>query len=351
MGIDLSGGLADAREFVFAEQPDDPEMRESVNVWVWDSRNEVGMPRIGVEAVAEHWATHDIQVNIAFADGRVVNILGPAPAHDPKGPDGRPRIFGAGPLSFELLEPFTRWRLRLDGRGTWTSVDAQLAGWTPGLGGGDPVEVVLDLDIESAVPPWEGGTLLEEAGRVMATQEEGALMGGPRFEQLFRTTGRLRVGTDSHDIDGGGLRIRRTGVRRLAAFRGHVWQSSIFPSGRAFGLLLYPPRNDGKPTFNEGYLFEGGDALTPARVVDAPWLRRLEPKGQDVSVVLETERGRTTITGETILSTFMVMGPQQGMGFTEGFNLQQAIVRYDWEGETANGMLERSTSSDMLEQS
>jgi hypothetical protein len=135
-------------------------------------------------------------------------------------------------------------------------------------------------------------------------------------------------------------------VRRLARFRGHVWQSSIFPSGRGFGLCLYPERDDGKPTFNEGYLFDGDGALIPARVTDAPWLQELEPKGQDVTVTLETEDGRTeTIRGETVLSTCHVMGPHSGGGFVSDFALQQAIVEYSWGDETATGMIERSRAS------
>ena len=35
MTVDLTGGLPDERKFVFAAQPDDPEMRESVNAWIW----------------------------------------------------------------------------------------------------------------------------------------------------------------------------------------------------------------------------------------------------------------------------------------------------------------------------
>jgi hypothetical protein len=180
---------------------------------------------------------------------------------------------------------------------------------------------------------------------VLATQEEGDLMGGPRFEQLFRATGTLRVGDETRELRGGGLRIRRTGIRRLASFWGHAWQSAIFPSGRAFGCNLYPPRADGKVTFNEGYLFEGDGGLIPARVVQAPWLRRLQAKGDDASVVLETEHGTTTIHGETMLSTFLVMPPEVG----GGLNLQQAITRYTWDDETANGMLERSMPFDQLD--
>jgi hypothetical protein len=349
MAIDFSGGLSEDREFVFAEQPADPEMRESVNTWVWDQGTAFGMPRIGVEAVADQWETHDIQFNLAFADGKVLNMFGAGKVHDPRGADGRPRILGAGPIVFELVTPFEHWKARIDGEATVTSVEAQIAGAQPGSGTGETVPVQLEYDIRSAAPPWESGSLLEEAGRVLATQEEGDLMGGPRFEQLFRATGTLRVGNDEYALDGGGLRIRRAGVRRLATFRGHVWQSGVFPSGRAFGLCLYPPRDDGKPTFNEGFLFEGDGELIPARTVDAPWLRDLAPKGQDTTVTLETEDGRTeTIRGTTALSTCMVMtaaSAGNAGGSMGDFRLQQAICEYEWDGERATGMIERSSAS------
>ena len=125
-----------------------------------------------------------------------------------------------------------------------------------------------------------------------------------------------------------------------------MWQSSIFPSGRGFGVCLYPPRDDGKPTFNEGFLFDGDGELIPAWATQSPWLDKLEPKGQDATLTLETEDGRVeTIRGETVLSTCHVMGPHSGAGFESEFALQQAIVRYSWDGETAMGMLERSRAS------
>ena len=119
MTIDLTGGLSDALEYVFAEQPDDPDLRESVNAWVWDDGVDFGLPRIGIEAVADQWDTHDVQVNVAFADGRVFNAFAAGAVHDPSGADGKPRVLGAGPLSFELVEPLrapadaprrARWR-------------------------------------------------------------------------------------------------------------------------------------------------------------------------------------------------------------------------------------------------
>src|SRR3954452_20777626 len=344
MAVDLTGGLAEDREYVFAEQPDDPEMRESVNAWIWDSGPEVGMPRIGVEAVADQWETHDVQVNIAAAGGRVLNVFDAGKVHDPLGADGKPRVLGAGALSFELVEPYRHWHMRLDGLASERTVDDQIAN-KPLPAPSIPVEI--EIDMHAAVPPWENGAMLAEAKRVLDEQDEGGLMGGPRFEQLARATGTARIGDAEYRIDGGALRVRRQGVRRLGTFRGHAWQSALFPSGRGFGYIVYPPRDDGLPTYNEGYVFEGDGSLTPAWVVDAPWLRRLQPTGEDVSVVLETANGTTRIDAESLLSTYHVMcgvGPSA----TNLPVLQQAIARYTWDGESANGMMERSIPGDQL---
>jgi hypothetical protein len=343
MTVDLTGGLAEDREFVFPSQPENPDMRESVNIWAWDDGVNFGFPRIGVEAVADQWETHDVQVNIACGDGRVLKMFEAGKVHDPVGADGRARVLGAGPLSFELIEPFKHWRLHLAGDAVVTTVAAQMAGEHS-----DPanrVPIALELDIRSVVPPWENGTLQAEAARVLEEQEEGALMGGPRYEQLFRTTGTFTVEGETRDVNGGGLRVRRQGIRRLARFWGHAWQSAVFPSGRAFGYIVYPPRSDGKPTYNEGYLFDGDGTLVPATIVDAPWLRRIQDRGEDVSVVIATDRGTTTIHAETQISTFSAIGTETG-AFPI---LHQAIVRYTWDGESANGMMERSMPPDQVD--
>ena len=136
-----------------------------MNTWVWDDGTEYGLPRIGVEAVADQWETHDIQFNLAFADGRVLNMFGTGKVHDPLGADGKPRILGAGPIVFELVKPFEHWKARIDGEANVTSIQAQIDGGMPGSGTGERVPVQLEYDIRSAAPPWESGSLLEEAGR------------------------------------------------------------------------------------------------------------------------------------------------------------------------------------------
>ena len=178
-------------------------------------------------------------------------------------------------------------------------------GLIDGTKDGPLVDVGFQVEATMAVPPWVQGALSAESGERLKTSIEGHLMGGARYEQLFRATGSLKVGDDEHGFAGTGLRIRRQGVRKLAGFWGHSWQSALFPSGRAFGYIAYPPRPDGEPTFNEGYLFhpDGDGDLIPARVVEAPWLTDLKPAGEDVALVLETSSGTVQIEGETILST------------------------------------------------
>jgi hypothetical protein len=354
MAIDLTGGIDPAREQVFARRPDDPEMRDSVSFWVVDDRGEVGLPRIGIEAVAANWDAHDVQVNVAFPDGRVFRLRENGQSWPAEGPDGRPTVLGAGGLGFRCIEPFNTWTMTYDGKAVQTSSRDLIDGKKDG----PLVDVSFHVQATMAVPPWVQGALSAEADSRLKTSIEGNLMGGPRYEQLFRATGAVKVGDDEREFVGTGLRIRRQGVRKLAGFWGHSWQSALFPSGRAFGYIAYPPRPDGEPTFNEGFIFDGftgtGD-LIPARVVEAPWLTRFQPVGEDASLMLETASGTVRIDGETILSThdiyhddkmFSTQAMKQEMPSFPA--LQQAGVRYHWDGEETFGMLERSNPLDKI---
>ena len=104
----------------------------------------------------------------------------------------------------------------------------------------------------------------------------------------------MRIGDETYTIDGGANRIRRQSIRRTAKLRGHAWQAALFPSGRGFGYIAYPPRDDGKNTYNEGYIFEGDGALDLGarrrrRPGSEPSLRTVRTS----SCVLETDAGAT----------------------------------------------------------
>ena len=339
--VDLSGGLPAAREYVFPERPGTPGMRDAVNMWVSDDRGEVGLPRFAVEASMPDWDHHDLQVNVGFPDGRVYRLREGYPSIPAVGPDGLAATFGAGPLVFRCAEPFGTWTAQFRGTAIETSTEALIAG----NAAGPRVDLEFEVEADMAVPPWIQGTLFPEAAEMLANSAEGKFMGGPRYEQLFRAKGAVRVAGEEHVFTGSGLRIRRQGVRDIAEFWGHAWQSALFPSGKAFGYIAYPPRPDGSPSYNEGYLFTGEGGLIPAKVLQAPWLRTLVPNGQDVSLVLESRLGVTSIEGETVVSTFDVAKPDMPR-FPVLF---QGNVRYRWDGEQTYGMLERSSMRDKIQ--
>ncbi|WP_208301444.1 hypothetical protein [Mycobacterium sp. DL440] len=327
-------------------------MRDSVSFWTVDDRGEIGLPRIGIEAVAANWDNHEMQINLAFPDGRVYRLRDGAPSLPPEGPHGKPTVLGAGGLAFRCVEPFQTWTMTYAGK----AVETSSADLVAGISDGPLVDVAFHIEAKMAVPPWIQGSLQQAAADRIRNSVEGDLMGGPRYEQLFRASGSVTVNGDSRDFSGSGLRIRRQGVRKLGSFWGHAWQSAVFPSGKAFGYIAYPPRDDGQSTFNEGYVFTGDGDLIPARAVQAPWLTKLQALGEDVSVVLETADGQVHIEGETVFSTHDIHHNDNTYSVREMKKenpnfpaLQQAGVRYRWDGEETYGMLERSNPVDKID--
>ncbi len=337
----MSGGLALDKDLAFSACPADRDMRESVSLWFIEENGQFAFPRCGIEAEAKCWDDRMFQFNMAFADGRV--LIGPGRGHGPSPLDaaGKPSIIGAGPLTFQCIEPFRRWTATFDGDAADSHVRDQMA-QTLDQTRRSPAK--FDIDMVMATPAWVQDNSSTDLSKLTeAERADAESMGiGYRFEQLYRATGSFEVDGKIHPFKGTGLRIHRQSARPLGGFRGHCWQSCLFPSGKAFGYIAYPPRADGTVTYNEGYIFDG-TRMIPARVADAPWLRRIVPSGDDVSLMLESELGLTRIEGKTVLSTFRIGNPDIG-----GMHLQQSGVRYEWGGEAAFGMIERSDQAALI---
>jgi len=342
MTTDLSGGIPAEREFVLAKQPDQPGMRDATNVWIEEANGAFGI-RIGVEAVTEAWDKQMVWLDVAFPDGRLISYRSEsAPIHSPLDAQGRPMIRGAGPARFTCIDPFKRWDVSFHGEAADITTQAVIDNM-------DPVEskfVPVDIDVEMtmAVPPWMPGSLLPEAAAILQG-EQGEMM-SPRYEQLCRVVGSVRIGDRTLDLAGQGLRIRRTGPRAFSGFWGHCWQSALFPSGKAFGFNIYPPRKDGKPSYAEGFVFDGAGTLVPARPVQVPWMRKLVTTGEPVPLVLETVDGRRVEIDGTSFTNVRSRG--SAVLPPEFPIVQQAHVEYRWDGETSTGMMERSTLPDSM---
>jgi hypothetical protein len=165
---------------------------------------------------------------------------------------------------------------------------------------------------------------------------------GYRTEQLFRAKGEFVVDGVSRTFRGQGTRVKRQSVRPMGAFRGHCWQSSVFPDGRAFAHITYPPREDGG-IFSIGFIWQEGQ-WHKARCVNPPFLRRVMERGDDVTLELESDLGITRIEGITELATFHLGNPG-----VNGMTNQQGAARYRWDGQEAMGMIERSSPAALIE--
>jgi len=333
---DLTGGNDTDIEFTAGSTPTDPAYREGINVWIWDDAGRICFPRMGIESVGAKWDTaRTLMFNCAMPDGRILTAWEDHAPHSAFNAVGKPTVIGAGPMRFECIEPYVRWKVSFDGKLEETSLQRQQAGEGPGCMGTanrtpGTVPFAYDLDLVSLHPPHYQGT----AGGT------GYVPGENRFEQLFRATGTVTLDGKTQPFSGGGNRIRRKGGNRTphGDFFGHVWLTAWFPSGRAFGVLHYYPRPDGTPKFCEAWVTGKDGRRLPAEVIDRPWLQSCRVHNDTYSFLLRTAEGDHRITARSHASAYR----HQDTTFP---NIQQGIEQYMWDSEEAFGMAERSTSS------
>jgi hypothetical protein len=345
-----TAGLPFALDYMLPEKPLDPEMRESASLWLFEEGGAFGFPRNGLEAVGKVWENHRYDCNFALASGRVLRESSRGPTRPSMGSDGRSNVLGAGPLVFRCVEPFRKWVVSYDGEAFDGSVQQQIAREFAVYADAGPYSfprtaISYEVELTMAAPAWVQDYRTEKlAGMSDKERTDAGLMGyGYRIEQLFRGEGTLTLDGTRRHFKAVGSRIHRQSVRPMAAFRGHCWQSAVFPDGRAFGYIAYPLRleESEEDRYNIGYLYQNG-RMYPARARSIPFLRKIMPRGDDVSVELETDLGVTKIGGITDLSTFHL--GNQGVN---GFNNQQSGACYRLDGMTAFGMIERSSPADL----
>jgi hypothetical protein len=350
-GGDWTGGLEPALDCsMIAERPEDPEMRESASIWLFEENGDFAFPRIGIEAVGAQWDNHRYDYNGGFRGGRILRQSKHARTLPTLGADGRNTVLAAEGLRFECIEPFRKWRVTLDDTPYESRIEEQIRGNFRVFAGTDidpslrRAPVRLDVELTMAAPAWTQDYRKEKlAGMSEKQRIDAGLMGyGWRVEQLYRAEGELTIDGQTRGFRGQGSRVHRQSVRPMGEFRGHCWQSAIFPDGRAFGTIAYPLREGETEAdrYNLAFLWVDG-RWHPARTTKIPFLRNIMPEGDDVLLELESELGVTRIEGVTTLGTFHIGNPG-----VNGMNNQQGAVRYTWDGQSAIGMIERSSPAD-----
>ena len=225
---------------------------------------------------------------------------------------------GAGPFEMRCVDPFRRWTAYYSGEALDTTVDDQWNG---------TVDRSRTVDVDLHIEMRDGGAAVDPGhdGRRRQGDDERRLHRGGVHGRVA-----LRAALPGHGIVPRGLRCRGgfsvhraadlpPGRARHRGFWGHCWQSALFPSGKAFGYIAYPPETGGPPTYAECYLYEGDGELIPAKLVDARWMTEFVAHGGEVPCAFESALGTTKIDGETFLSVI-----HRGMPQMPGLALHRA---------------------------
>lgn len=241
---------------------------------------------------------------------------------------------GAGPLSFDLLEANTAWRLRL---------------------GPNPTGVAYDIEWRARTPYWLTDVSVANYGGVLTSFEH--------LVQSGRYVGTLSIDGTAIDVAGWyGQRDRSRGVRTMSGGQGlHLWFQSQFPD-RSVGFLLVEDRRGARLLLEGAVLHEDG------RVDDVTDVRHaLAFDGLDLAsgtVEVTTESGaRYEIDADASAGGGFMAGAGYGGGHgrqrgrdhvehdtypLDGSVGQRALdssltdrcCRYEWAGTTGTGIFE-----------
>jgi hypothetical protein len=338
--IDLTGDFEPQADLMQPDYPkDDPNYRESVSMWLFDDAGAIQFPRFLIEDIPGEPDQRLVFYNIAFPGGRAVVEWGSAKAISMLDNQRRPTVYGVEGMAFRCVEPFKTWTASLRGEMTETTSTALLRGPPEG----PRVAVEFDVETRSVAPPWVMGRFSSATAKLIESGAKDSLFMGQgfRYEQLVLARGRCRIDDEVHEFSGRGLRVHRRSSRNGAGFRGHVWQTTVFPSGRAFGLLAFPPAPGGGLHVSEAFYFDGR-TMHPAEIESVHWLTKARPGPQDVSIRLRTATRVLAIDAKIHATNFSTARMAASSTTADPLLQQQGCARYRLDGEEAFGMIERS---------
>lgn len=342
MNHDWTAGLSPEVDYPQLDQGADLSVGENHAFWIFDDaarfavlnchiqggdyRGFGHMSRTQYELFPD-WSHRRVAFAMGIADGRVLVDFFIGTGAEVDG-------FRVGGWTVRCVEPFRRWTVSYEGSPVATTVGVTS---TRMIGLDEPrVPVTLRAELEMIHPPWIQGVFAEDTPR----RAEGLLfVGAPRYEQLYRSSGRISIGTEDFEFSGSGLRTHRYGRRSGTTCSEHVWATATFPSGRAFGCVTF--RADDYETVLAEAWVDGGDGMSGARLTETPWPTGLTEKGERVALQL-TSSDRTAIIDAEIAAVAYNFGA--GVDDRPGSRvISHCMARFTWDGETTCGLLERST--------
>ena len=341
--------VSDALETaLLAPDPDEPELAETFNVWLYDPATNTGF-NIHPRAIGGAMMS---SVTVFLPDGRIARAN-----HGSTGPFSDPLRPAGEHVALEIVEPFRHWRVTVTDAPVWLTSDAEQA-----AGGIEPREpaatVSIQADIFDAAPPWINGALLPESRQTM--QDPVAWWMGNRlaagfdpkafrYDVLVKGQGSIRFEGRDYPIDGVGLRGHVRGVRRVAGMIAHCWAEGLSLDGkRGFGSTMFL-RAGGGYEHSEAFLWQDG-VRYPARIIATPHLDRDPANPRSVFELACDELGLVRIEAEDLRAFWWRMSGwgghdpiRYGAARDAPLLMKQGIARYRWsDGTIGYGLQERS---------
>lgn len=344
-------GKSPQDDYPLLEQPEgNRAYGENHAFWLFDEAGQICI-NSHVNSVDSFWQLRRETLSVCLPGGRALVEMN-------EGSRTTPDTAGSAGVTMRCVEPFKRWRLEYAGTMRETTQSALAAG---PLADGEGRRILLDWDADVTIdsPVFVQGDTSESQGSA-ATR----FIGGARYEQLFRADVRFRIqGEPEIRFTATGTRTHRRGERNVTGYGGHDWQSALFPSGDGFHFMRFMNPDD-SVEWSEARVLKGG-RVVPAEVLSDTRLSSRELAGERIPIRLRSELGETVIGGVVLGGIFRPMNASPGNPLIQqygvfsrrfGFHTQpegmlamlQAWVRYTMDGETANGLCERSTFSAQL---
>jgi hypothetical protein len=324
-----SGPLPEEAEFPHSPGTD-PEWNESLYFNFTDPASGTGgYTRIGVLPNQES----DIGVMMLFAGGRRLLVT------QQDGRTDKREGFRLDLLSYERVEPLSKWRLGFSGE-MGDFEDSRL------LNEVDPdsvprVPVEVNLIWEGIAPPFNFkdadpaalAEMLVEAGSHLSDLRKVSRVSSEHYEQAGKVTGTITVGGEKREIAGSGHRDHSWGVRDWSAPSAWTWLTSQFGDEMAFNLSRVAIES--VDVFN-GFLCYGG-RNHPVRRAELE--TEFEDDGLTQKVVrfrFEDVGGRTIEVEGDVLTVIPLDLHSRGHDTI----VNEGLARYRWEGREAYGIAE-----------
>jgi hypothetical protein len=298
----------------------------SENFWLtaYDRDNQIGIwthlgrtswdPYLWREIVVVYLPSGDFLLSKCF--GRHETRLGP----------------GAATLSMTFTEPWNSGVVTMDGAAVQVSREEAQRGR---CGEGEHLPVHFELSWNAFGPPW-----------VLHQKElDGQSWADCHYEQLLTVDGTLTYGDQHLQIRATGMRDHSRGARDLLGIPRHTDVNCVLrDSGRGFLAVELPLDGGG---ISRAVIIDDGRLVDAELVRNTAMLSSVDGAEEPFELELRWAGGQSTIHAEIVQNMPMgfvgqsefILGLDRHIAYTV---LNEAFVRFTWDGEVAYGLVERS---------